>query len=76
MKAIGDWILVEPLRLESDSGILSSAMDRGKVIAVSDGMVRNGCIQIGDIAIFDLNKVGFKHPDFWAIDFKWVFAIQ
>jgi hypothetical protein len=61
--------------LESDSGILSSAMDRGKVIAVSR-KCRDAGIQIKDTVIFDLNRVGFKHPDFWAIDFQWIFAIQ
>ena len=75
MKAVGDWVLVEPLKLESDSGILSSAMDRGKVIAISR-KCRDKGIQIKDTVIFDLNNVAFKHPDFWAIDFKWIFAIQ
>jgi hypothetical protein len=75
MIAVGDWVLVEPLQKESDSGILSSAMDRGKVIGASRELRNNG-IQLNKIVIFDLNKVAYKHPDFWAIDFKWVFAIQ
>ena len=75
MIAVGDWVLVEPLQKESNSGILSSAMDRGKVIGASRELRDKG-IQLNKIVIFDLNNVAFKHPDFWAIDFKWVFAIQ
>tara|TARA_R110000744_G_scaffold63989_2_gene131602 strand:+ start:276 stop:503 length:228 start_codon:yes stop_codon:yes gene_type:complete len=75
MKVIGDWILIEPLSSQSDSGILSSAMDRGRVISVNKKSMDAG-IKMNDIVIFDLNNVSFKHPDFWAVDFKWIFAIQ
>ena len=75
MKAVGNWVLVEPLKKTSDSGILSSAMDRGKVIGASKKLRDKG-ILLDKIVIFDLNKVAFKHPDFWAVDYQWVFAIQ
>ena len=70
MKAINDWVFVEPLKSESSSGILTASMERGTVLTCSDDSL------LGKEVLFDINKVRYKTSLFWIVDIADIFGVE
>ena len=70
MKAVGDWVWIAPLKQESKSGLLSSSINKGTVIATNEEELLN------KVVLFNANKVEYKVGSNWIVALSNIFGVE